>query len=75
FAHTQCMFLDIYAFMEYVEVAQPHITYPSFLPHTMCKMWMGCFTTDLKISHDLFYAGVPVWFVHNESQIPSDMNV
>ncbi|KAI6032408.1 hypothetical protein EDC04DRAFT_2533485, partial [Pisolithus marmoratus] len=75
FAQAQHTFLNIYAFMEYVEVTQPHITYPAFLPHTVNETWMGCFTTDLKVCHDLFHACVPIWLIHGKSQILPAMNV
>ncbi|KAF9230549.1 hypothetical protein BU15DRAFT_83492 [Melanogaster broomeanus] len=75
FAQAQRAFLDIWAFMEYVEVVQPRINFPDYLPHAVSNKWMGAFTDQLRVCERLFHARVPVWLVRNDAQIRSDMNV
>ncbi|KAF9231216.1 hypothetical protein BU15DRAFT_15265, partial [Melanogaster broomeanus] len=58
FAQAQRAFLDIWAFMEYVEVVQPRINFPDYLPHAVSNKWMGAFTDQLCVCERLFNAGV-----------------
>jgi len=74
-AQAQHSFLDIIAFMDYVEVVQPRIAWTTWLPATANTNWMGCFTYDSKICESFLTAGVPVWLVRAEAYIPPDMNI
>ncbi|KAF9221060.1 hypothetical protein BS17DRAFT_671660, partial [Gyrodon lividus] len=63
-AQAQRTFLDIYVFMDFVEIVQPQIAYPTSIsqsPHAVHTNWMGAFTTNTKICEELFRTGVPVW--------------
>jgi hypothetical protein len=75
-AQAQRSFLDIIAFMDYVEIVQPRDIWSSWSPHPANTKWMGCFTDDLKICNTFFNAGVPVWLIHvAEAYIHTDMNI
>lgn len=75
-AQAQRSFLDITAFMDYVEVVQPRVAYPSsWSPLPGNPGWMGCFTDDSKICDTFLTAGVPVWLIRAEAYIPPDMNI
>ncbi|KAF9233659.1 hypothetical protein BU15DRAFT_66413 [Melanogaster broomeanus] len=73
--NAQCAFLDIWVFMEFVEVLQPRINFPDLLPHAVNETWMGVFTCKVAVCDQLFRAGVPVWLVCTKTQIRPDMNV
>lgn len=60
---AQWMFLNIYAFLDFVEVVLPHSSFPTN-SHPVRSDWMGCFTQDPIVCNELFYTGVPVWFIH-----------
>ncbi|KAG2051811.1 hypothetical protein BDR06DRAFT_973532 [Suillus hirtellus] len=74
-AQVQHSFLDIIAFMDYVEIIQCCDTWTSWSPHPANTKWMGCFTDSSKICDTLFNAGVPVWLLCAEAYIPADMNI
>ncbi|KAF8433960.1 hypothetical protein L210DRAFT_3411217 [Boletus edulis BED1] len=59
-AQAQRTFLDIYAFLDFVEVVLPHTCFPT-ISHPVRLDWMGCFTRDTTVCDELFLAGVPVW--------------
>ncbi|KAG2060364.1 hypothetical protein BDR06DRAFT_1059410 [Suillus hirtellus] len=65
-AQAQCLFLDIIAFMDYVEIVQRCDIWTSWSPHPANTKWMGCFTDSSKICDTLFNA---------EAYIPADMNI
>ena len=69
FAFAQRTFLDIYSFMEYVEIVQPRLALPTIVPYPVCKHWMGCFTYDTALCNDFFLAGIPVWLVRTRYSI------
>ena len=68
-AQAQRYFLDIIAFLDYVQYIQPHIVYPPSNPLPVRSEWIGCFTADMKVCDDLFHAGVPVWLVRSNYTI------
>ncbi|OAX30498.1 hypothetical protein K503DRAFT_676903, partial [Rhizopogon vinicolor AM-OR11-026] len=77
-AQAQRSFLDIIAFMDYVEIVQPHLatsSWSSWSPLPGDPKWMGCFTDDSKTCHTFFDAGVPMWLVRTEAYIPRDINI
>ncbi|KAG1874422.1 hypothetical protein F4604DRAFT_1925300 [Suillus subluteus] len=76
-AQAQRSFLDIIAFMDYVEIVQPRLTsgWSSWGPLEGNSRWMGCFTTDSKICDIYLNAGVPVWLVRTEVYISPQMNI
>ncbi|KAF9232089.1 hypothetical protein BU15DRAFT_24675, partial [Melanogaster broomeanus] len=77
-AQAQHTFLDIYAFMDFVEIVQPRIAYPTSFsqsPHAVHTDWMGAFTTNTKIYEELFHAGVPVWLKRHEITITDTTNI
>ncbi|KAG2072473.1 hypothetical protein BDR04DRAFT_983368, partial [Suillus decipiens] len=74
-AQAQHLFLDVIAFIDYVEVIQPHIALTAWLPPSANTNWMGCFTYDSRLCDTLFKAGVPVWLVRAEAYISPDMNI
>ncbi|KAG1883232.1 hypothetical protein F4604DRAFT_1920416 [Suillus subluteus] len=76
-AQVQRSFLDIIAFMDYVEIVQPHLTsgWSSWGPLEGNSRWMGCFTTDSKICDIYLNAGVPMWLVRTEVYISPQMNI
>jgi len=74
-AQAQRSFLDVIAFMDYVEVVQPRIALTAWLPPSVNTNWMGCFTYDSRLCDTLFKAGVPVWLVRAEAYISPDMNI
>ena len=72
-AFAQRTFLDIYSFMEFIEVIQPRLSEPGIISYPVCKHWMGCFTSDPVLCNDLFLAGVPVWYIQDKSSINNRM--
>lgn len=68
-AQAQRYFLDIIAFLDYVQEVLPHIANPPTSPRPVRADWMGCFTADTKTCHELFYASVPVWLVRHHVTI------
>ncbi|KAG1747790.1 uncharacterized protein EDB91DRAFT_1048453, partial [Suillus paluster] len=80
-AQAQRSFLDIIAFMDYVEIIQPRLTtssWSSWLSWSTLPgdpKWMGCFTDNSKTCDTFLDAGVPVWLVRVEAYIPRDMNI
>ncbi|KAG1840419.1 hypothetical protein C8R48DRAFT_781765 [Suillus tomentosus] len=74
-AQAQRSFLDIIAFMDYVEIVQRCDTWTSWSPRPANTKWIGCFTDSSKICDTLFNAGVPVWLLRAEAYIPADMNI
>ena len=61
-AEAQRAFLDIYAFLEFVEVVMPRLAHPS-MSHLVRSDWMGCFTQDTAVCDELFHVGVPIWLI------------
>ncbi|OAX32639.1 hypothetical protein K503DRAFT_787065 [Rhizopogon vinicolor AM-OR11-026] len=74
-AQAQHSFLDIIAFMDYVEIVQHHDTWTSWSAPPVNTKWMGCFTDDSKVCDTFFNAGVPVWLIRAEAYIPPHMNI
>ncbi|OJA11302.1 hypothetical protein AZE42_09656 [Rhizopogon vesiculosus] len=77
-AQAQRSFLDIIAFMDYVEIVQPRLTtssWSSWSPLPGDPKWMGCFTDDSKTCDNFLNAGVPVWLVRAEAYIPYNINI
>ncbi|KAI5983256.1 hypothetical protein EDD15DRAFT_2133604, partial [Pisolithus albus] len=37
--------------------------------------WMGCFMRNTEVCEALYFAGVPVWLVHDEEFISPTMNI
>lgn len=70
-AQAQRLFLDIYAFMDFVQVAAPRINNPSQVPQPLRADWMGCFTVDENTLRQMYLAGVPVWYERNNLTITS----
>jgi hypothetical protein len=68
-AQAQRAFIDIYAFLDFVEVVNPLRGYPSGVAPAARKDWMGGFTTESSVSNELYTAGVPVWFVRADHSI------
>ena len=73
FAFAQRTFLDVYSFMEYVEIVQPRLAFPTAVPYPVCKHWMGCFTYDTALCNDLLLVGIPVWLVRTKYSITHHM--
>ena len=69
FTFAQQTFLDVYSFMEYVEIVQPHLAFPTAVPYLVCKHWMGCFTDDTALCNDLLLVSIPVWLVRTKYSI------
>ncbi|OJA12179.1 hypothetical protein AZE42_11275, partial [Rhizopogon vesiculosus] len=74
-AQAQRSFLNIIAFMDYVEIVQCHDAWTSWSAPPANTKWMGCFTDDSKICDTFFNAGVPVWLIRAEAYIPPHMNI
>ncbi|KAF9226118.1 hypothetical protein BS17DRAFT_867682 [Gyrodon lividus] len=77
-AFKWCTFLDIYVFMDFIEIVQPQIAYPTSIsqsPHAMHTNWMGAFTTDTKICKELFNASMPIWLKCHEISITDTTNI
>ena len=70
-AEAQPMFLDIYAFLDFVKVLMPHLTFPS-LSHPVRTDWMGTFTQDTAVCDELFHAGIPMWLTQLDFTITED---
>ncbi|KAI6117193.1 hypothetical protein EV401DRAFT_1889041 [Pisolithus croceorrhizus] len=51
------------------------ILFPPLKPVHANPTWMGCFMRNTKICEGLYFAGVPVWLVHDEEFIPLTMNI
>ncbi|KAH7904647.1 hypothetical protein BJ138DRAFT_1106643, partial [Hygrophoropsis aurantiaca] len=84
-AESQRFFLDIYAHMEFIKIAQHRMAYgvgtessvSSYGPVSMAanKQWMGCFTRSSVFCDEMFRAGVPVWLIRSRSDIFPQMNI
>lgn len=76
-AQAQHSFLNIMAFMDFVEIVQPCLTsgWSSWGPLDGNPRWMGCFTTDSKTCDIFLNAGMPVWLVRAEAYISPQMNI
>jgi len=61
-AEAQHVFLDIHAFLDFVEVILPCLAFPS-ASHPVRSDWMGAFTQDMAICDELFCAGIPMWLI------------
>ncbi|KAG1822680.1 uncharacterized protein BJ212DRAFT_1203827, partial [Suillus subaureus] len=74
---AQCLFLNIMAFMDFIEIVQPHLTsgWSSWGLLDGNSRLMGCFTTDSKTCDIFLNASVPVWLVHAEAYISPQMNI
>lgn len=68
-ASTQCTFMDLWAFLDYVTIAKHHIAYPSFITEPLHVDWMGCFTTSHHHCNQLFHAGIPIWLIRPASSV------
>ena len=67
-AEAQHTFLNIYAFLEFVEVVMPRLAHPS-VSDLVRSDWMGCFTQDTAVCDELFHVGVPVWLIQSKFAI------
>ncbi|KAG2063201.1 hypothetical protein BDR04DRAFT_1164119 [Suillus decipiens] len=56
---AQCIFLEIYSFMDWVLIAQPHIS-SSMGANTVNSAWMGTFMHNSDMRNKLHMAGIPV---------------
>ncbi|KIM56399.1 hypothetical protein SCLCIDRAFT_132710 [Scleroderma citrinum Foug A] len=74
-AQLQHTLLDIHALLDYIEILHPLFTEPRLKPVCANPTWMGCFMLSTEICEALYFAGVPVWLVHNEEFIPPTMNI
>ncbi|KAH7905167.1 hypothetical protein BJ138DRAFT_1118719 [Hygrophoropsis aurantiaca] len=73
-AEWQRVWLDIYAFVDYVEIILPRLRAPEGI-RAVNKAWMGCFTDDSGLVARYRAAGIPVWYVRAPAYIPSNMNI
>jgi hypothetical protein len=71
---AQRLFLEIHSFMDWVLIAQPHISSGDGTVIVNSE-WMGAFTHDSDMCNKLHMAGVPVWYVHTMAYIPANMRV
>ncbi|KAG1904972.1 uncharacterized protein F5891DRAFT_1183629 [Suillus fuscotomentosus] len=71
---AQRLFLEIHSFMDWILLAQPHIT-ASDRTAIVNLEWMGAFTHDSDMCNKLYIAGIPVWYVRTTAYIPSNMTV
>ncbi|OAX31782.1 hypothetical protein K503DRAFT_703149, partial [Rhizopogon vinicolor AM-OR11-026] len=70
---AQCLFLDIYSYIDWVLIAQPRTILG--VCHEVNREWMGGFAQSSDICDRLFSAGVPAWYVRASAYIPLDMKV
>ncbi|KAG1725111.1 hypothetical protein EDB19DRAFT_1596252, partial [Suillus lakei] len=71
---AQCLFLEIYSFMDWVLITQPRIS-SGIGTLTINSSWMGAFTHESDMCNKLHMAGVPVWYVCTMVYIPTNMKV
>ncbi|KAG2741735.1 hypothetical protein P692DRAFT_20905082 [Suillus brevipes Sb2] len=71
---AQRLFLEIYSFMDWILLAQPHIT-AGDRTAVVNSEWMGAFTHNSDMCNKLYIAGIPVWYVRTMAYIPSNMTV
>ncbi|KAG1738079.1 uncharacterized protein EDB91DRAFT_1054753 [Suillus paluster] len=71
---AQRLFLEIYSFMEWILLAQPHMT-AGDSTSVVNSEWMGAFTHDSNMCNKLYIAGIPIWYVRTMAYIPSNMTV
>ncbi|KAG1871829.1 hypothetical protein DFJ58DRAFT_652468, partial [Suillus subalutaceus] len=69
---AQCLFLKIHSCMDWVLIAQPHIS-SGVGTVTINSEWMGTFTHESDMCNKLHMAGVPVWYVCMIAYIPANM--
>lgn len=65
---AQQMFLNIYGFLDFVEIVLPCTSFPT-ASYPVRSDWMGCFTQNTTVYNELFCMGVPVWFIHSNFTI------
>ena len=70
-AEAQRTFLNIYAFLDFVEVLMPRLTFPS-ASHPVQTDWMGTFTQDTAVCDELFRTSIPVWLTRLDFTITED---
>ncbi|KAG1776570.1 hypothetical protein EV702DRAFT_943751, partial [Suillus placidus] len=66
---AQRLFLEIYFFMDWILLAAGDRT------AVVNSEWMGAFMHDSDMCNKLYIAGIPVWYVHTMTYIPSNMTV
>ncbi|KAG1723153.1 hypothetical protein EDB19DRAFT_1599300, partial [Suillus lakei] len=71
---AQRLFLEIHSFMDWVLIAQPHIS-SGFGTVIVNSEWMGAFMHKSDMCNKLHMASVPVWYVRTMAYIPANMKV
>ncbi|KAG2030268.1 hypothetical protein BDR03DRAFT_1017321 [Suillus americanus] len=71
---AQCLFLEMYSFMDWVLIAQPCIS-SGIGANTVNSAWMSAFTHDSDMCNKLHMAGIPIWYVRTMAYIPANMKV
>ncbi|KAG2068986.1 hypothetical protein BDR04DRAFT_1157237 [Suillus decipiens] len=71
---AQWLFLEIYSFMDWILLAQPHIT-ASDRTAIVNSEWMGAFMHNSDMCNKLYIAGIPVWYIRTMAYIPLNMTV
>ncbi|KAF9237419.1 hypothetical protein BU15DRAFT_75960 [Melanogaster broomeanus] len=76
-ADFQQCFLDLYAYLTFqFDGVNDHAHF--MLPDDHWDVntdWMGAFTDRASLAFTLFQAGIPIWLVHHQSQIPKDIRI
>ena len=63
-AEAQCLFLDLFMFLKFIEIVLPCQANPGSTTHAVYADQMSCFMKDSKLCNKLFQAGVLVQFKH-----------
>ncbi|KAG2336522.1 hypothetical protein BDR05DRAFT_887815, partial [Suillus weaverae] len=69
----QCLFLNIYSYIDWVLIAQPRTTFS--VHHEDNIAWMGGFVQSSNICKKLFCTGIPAWYVRASAYIPLKMMI
>lgn len=56
------MYLEATAIFDYMTIYEPRMDGHSPLATKLARS-IGCFTTDPRVVHEFFIAGLPVWFI------------
>ncbi|KAF9230003.1 hypothetical protein BU15DRAFT_16678, partial [Melanogaster broomeanus] len=76
-ADFQRCFLDLYAYLTF-QFDGVNDRARFMLPDDNWDVntdWMGAFTDRASLAFTLFQAGIPVWLVRDQSQMPKDVRV
>ncbi|KAI5990499.1 hypothetical protein EDD15DRAFT_2198077 [Pisolithus albus] len=71
-AFFQCIFLDVFSMLEYLETVLPPAT-GAIIEAFDC--WMGAFTMDPEVCQQHFESCVPVWLIWKLHSVLPDMKV